>query len=69
MELRKVFQKSGGQLIVTSHNPEAIRQFSDENTLLLFRNSHLEPTQIRRIADLQIQGDLVNALIGNDITS
>ena len=68
MELRKVFQKAGGQLIVTSHNPEAIRQFSDENTLLLYRNSHLEPTQVRRVADLNVQGDLVNALIGNDVT-
>jgi predicted ATPase len=63
MELRRVFQKTGGQILVTSHNPEAIRQFSDENTWILFRNSHLEPTQIRRIADLNVQGDLVNALI------
>ena len=67
MELRRAFQKKGGQLIVTSHNPEAIRQFSDENTLLLFRKSHLEPTLLRRIADVKIQGDLVNALIRNDV--
>src|SRR5579862_1109251 len=42
MALRKAFM-SKGQLIVTSHNPEAIRRFSDENTLILYRNSHLEP--------------------------
>ena len=35
MALRKAFQ-SGGQFITTSHNPEAIRRFSDENTLVLF---------------------------------
>lgn len=67
MELRRAFQSRGGQLIVTSHNPEAIRQFSDENTLMLFRRSHLEPTLVRRIADVKIHGDLVNALIRNDV--
>ena len=67
MELRRAFQSKGGQLIVTSHNPEAIRQFSDENTMMLFRRSHLEPTLVRRIADVQIHGDLVNALIRNDV--
>jgi hypothetical protein len=69
MELRRVFQKTGGQILITSHNPEAIRQFSDENTLLLYRNSHLEPTQIRRVADLNFQGDLVNALIGDTVAT
>ena len=43
LALRKAFQ-SGGQFIATSHNPEAIRRFSEENTLLLYRKSHLEPT-------------------------
>src|SRR5207302_3283555 len=32
MTLRRSFQ-DGGQLLVTSHNPEAVRRFSDENTL------------------------------------
>ncbi len=68
MTLRRSFQEQG-QLLVTSHNPEAIRQFSDENTLLLYRRSHLEPTQIRPIAGLQepIRGDLIGALIRDDI--
>lgn len=68
-DLRKAFQKTGGQILITSHNPEAIRQFSDENTWLLYRNSHLEPTQIRRIAELNVQGDLVNALIGDTVAT
>ena len=33
LALRKAFQ-AGGQFIATSHNSEAIRSFSDENTLL-----------------------------------
>jgi predicted ATPase len=67
MELRRAFESKGGQLIVTSHNPEAIRRFSDENTLLLFRRNHLEPTLVRRIADVNVNGDLVDALIRNDV--
>lgn len=66
MALRKAFQ-SGGQFIATSHNPEAIRRFSDENTLLLYRNNHLEPTRVRPLKDIQVSGDLVGALIRDDI--
>lgn len=64
--LRKAF-KQGGQLIATSHNAEAIRQFTSENTMLLYRNSHLEPTLVRRVADLQISGNLIDALIRGDV--
>jgi predicted ATPase len=66
LALRKAFQ-SGGQFIATSHNPEAIRRFSDENTLVLFRKSHLEPTIVRPLKDLQVSGDLVGALIRGDM--
>ena len=64
--LRKCFNQ-GGQFIATSHNPEAIRRFSPENTLLLHRKSHLEPTIVRRLEDLEINGDLVNALIRGEV--
>lgn len=64
--LRQAFQ-SGGQFIATSHNPEAIRCFSEENTLFLYRRNHLEPTQVRPLSKLQITGDLVNALIRGDV--
>lgn len=68
--LRKAFQ-SGGQFIATSHNPEAIRSFSDENTLVLSRRSHLEPTMVRRLTKLRasgdFSGDLVGALIRGDL--
>jgi predicted ATPase len=66
LALRQAFQ-SGGQFIATSHNPEAIRRFSAENTLLLHRRSHLEPTQVRRLDELHVSGDLVSALIRGDV--
>lgn len=64
--LRRSFLKDG-QILVTSHNPEAIRKFSNENTLVLDRKSHLEPTQVRVLSDISIKGDLVDTLIRGDI--
>lgn len=68
--LRKAFQ-SGGQLIATSHNPEAIRRFSDENTLVLYRKGHLEPTIVRPLNEVRtsgdFSGDLVEALVRGDL--
>jgi ABC-type uncharacterized transport system ATPase subunit len=64
--LRKAFQ-NGGQFLTTSHNPEAIRKFAPENTILLHRRSHLDPTIVRRVEDLQISGDLIGALVRGDI--
>jgi hypothetical protein len=70
LALRRAFQSSG-QLIVTSHNPEAIRRFSDENTLVLYRKSHLEPTIARSLNDFRasgdLTGDLVDALVRGDV--
>lgn len=66
MALRRSFQNSG-QFIATSHNPEAIRQFSEENTFVLQRRSHIEPTIVRPLKDLQINGDLVGALARGDV--
>lgn len=57
LTLRKAFE-AGGQFIATSHNPEAIRSFSNENTLHLYRTSHLEPTIVRRLEDLKVNGIL-----------
>jgi hypothetical protein len=66
LALRKAFQ-GGAKFIATSHNPEAIRRFSDENTLVLHRKSHLEPTIVRRLDELQVAGDLVAALVRGDL--
>ncbi len=66
LALRKAFQSSG-QFIATSHNPEAIRRFSNESTFVLYRKSHLEPTIVRPLSNMQISGDLVSALIRGDV--
>lgn len=62
LTLRRSFLTTG-QILVTSHNPEAIRRFSDENTIVLSRNSHLEPTVTRLLSENPIAGDLIDALI------
>lgn len=59
--------RSGGQFIATSHNAEVIRRFSAESTLLLFRRSRLEPTSVRPLSELQVSGDIVDALIRGDV--
>lgn len=66
LALRKAFQ-SGGQFIATSHNPEAINRFSEENTLFLQRKNHFEPTVVRPLGQLQVSGDLVGALVRGDV--
>ncbi|MDX2043770.1 MAG: AAA family ATPase [Acidobacteriota bacterium] len=67
MALRKAFQTGGGQFIATSHNPEAISRFSDENTLVLYRKNHLEPTRVQALSEIQVSGNLINALIRGDV--
>jgi predicted ATPase len=64
--LRRSFLKNG-QILMTSHNPESIRTFSNENTFVLDRKSHLEPTLVRVLSDVAPVGDLVNALIRGDV--
>src|SRR5437588_3721666 len=66
LALRKAFQ-SGGQFIATSYNPEAIRRFSEDNTLVLHRKNHLEPTIVRALNELHNSGDLVGALVRGDV--
>lgn len=68
--LRRGFQKQG-QIVMTSHNEEAILKFSGENTWFLGRKSHLEPTQIRSVSSLRsekkLEGDLIQSLISGEI--
>jgi len=64
--LRQAFQ-SGGQFIATSHNTEAIRRFSDENTLVLYRKSHLEPTMVRALETIPRNGDLISSIVRGDL--
>lgn len=70
VSLRRSFQHGGGQLIVTSHNPQTIERFSNENTFMLYRKSHREPTKVNLledISDITTQKDLITALICNEV--
>lgn len=66
--LRKTANR-GGQFIATSHHPETIRKFSQDTTLVLTRKSHLEPAIVRPLAEIDYHGDLIHALIRDEIMS
>jgi len=66
MDLRRGFGQAG-QLIMTSHNPEAIRRFSGENTWVLGRRSHLEPSVIRPLDEISSDADLIHQLIDGEV--
>ena len=57
----------GGQFIATTHHPETVRKFSDETTFVFSRKSHLDPTIVRPLAEFIYTGDLINALIRDEI--
>lgn len=65
-ELRRAF-KSGGQFLATSHNAETIKSFSDENTYVLYRRHHREPTLVRPLSEISYGKDLIGALVRGDI--
>lgn len=55
----------GNQVILTSHHPETMRHFSDENILFFKRASSLEPTRVRSVAEYRETDkdlDLVQAM-------
>jgi len=57
----------GGQFIATSHHPETVRKFSDETTFVLKRKTHQEPTLPRLLSEFKYDGDLIDALIRDEI--
>lgn len=65
-QLKKMTNRSG-QFIAASHNPEVIRRFSSESTLIFHRKSYLEPTLVRVLARFKYDGDLIEALIRDDV--
>jgi predicted ATPase len=52
LALRRAFV-GNNQILLTSHNPEAIRSFSDENTTILSRESHLSNPVARTLAQMK----------------
>jgi predicted ATPase len=65
-QLRKMTNQNG-QFIATSHDPATIRSFSDASTLVFTRKSHLEPTVVRKLADFHYSGDLIEALVRDEV--
>ena len=62
IDLRKAFH-SAGQFIMTSHNIEAIRRFSDDNTFVLHRKDHFAPVGLRLLSELEVHGDLIDTIL------
>jgi predicted ATPase len=67
--LRRSFEEVGGQVLMTSHNAETISRFSDENTLVLHRESHLEPTRVKTLEEVGVKGDLIAALLLGEVAA
>lgn len=74
--LKRNFFHNKGQLIASSHNPQAIQCFSDDSIWVMGRRTHLEPAQIRCLDELQTgaeknadtpQPTLLQRLIDGDI--
>jgi len=65
-DMRKMANQSG-QFIATTHHPETIRKFSDENTLVLTRKSHFDPTIVKPLSAYSYSGDLIHALVRDEI--
>ncbi|WP_241014994.1 AAA family ATPase [Burkholderia sp. Ac-20379] len=68
VQLRRAF-KEQGQIVMSSHNPEAIRRFSSDSTWVVGRKGHLEPTRIRVLMDIEHSGELIESLIEGDFDS
>lgn len=66
ISLRKLVTR-GGQFIATTHHPETIRKFSDENTFVLTRRSHLDPTVAKPLSAHNHSGDLIHALVRDEL--
>jgi len=65
--LRKMANRSG-QFIATSHHPETIRKFSDETTIVLTRKSQVDPTLPKPLKEIDYHGDLIDALIREEVS-
>jgi predicted ATPase len=70
VELKRCFAQHGGQWIASSHNADAVLNFSVDSTWVLARKSHLEPTQLRCVDELPIpEAGLIQMLMDGEIDS
>lgn len=54
VNLKRSFFQTQGQLIASSHNAEAVLCFSKDDTWVLGRRNHLEPSIIRNLAEISV---------------
>lgn len=54
--LKKSIAATSGQLIMTSHNVESIQTFDGDETFVLRRTSHLEPTRMQTLSEVNPSG-------------
>jgi energy-coupling factor transporter ATP-binding protein EcfA2 len=47
--LKKRFLQKG-QIIMTTHSPETVVRFSEDNTYIFFRNDHVSPTRVKTVS-------------------
>lgn len=68
VELKRCFAQHGGQWIASSHNAEAVVNFSVDRTWVLARKSHLEPTRARCVDDISLgEAGLIQTLMDGEI--
>lgn len=69
--LKRNALKHGGQLIATSHNAQAASCFTTESTWVLQRRSHLEPTTLRNLSEVESQqkhqSSVIDRLISGEL--
>lgn len=66
--LKRCFAQQGGQWVASSHNAQAVVNFSVDSTWVLARRSHLEPTLIRCVDEINLRdSDVVQALMDGEI--
>jgi ABC-type cobalamin/Fe3+-siderophores transport system ATPase subunit len=68
--LRRAFSGSN-QILITSHNPASIKRFSDENTILIYRQTHLVSPQAKRLDNVRQEhsqdGDALDQWLRGDL--
>ena len=65
-EFRKAFEDTSSQLLMTSHNERAINRFSNHNIFVLSRNSHLAPTKVKVLKDIDYISSTITEAFEND---
>jgi len=66
--LKKAFRRSGGLLVVTSHNIEGIQSFGMDETLVVSRNRHGDSATIAELSHVEPDGrNFIRKLLTGDL--